>query len=91
MTARVVVMMTPDEKRALEDRADVFALTPSELIRRAAATYQPDIDEEAALEYLANEIEKNTAEMTAILSKLNDDVDATIAEMRALRAAHQAR
>lgn len=91
MTARVVVMMTPDEKRALEQRAGAFQMTPSELIRRAAATYEPDIEEEAALEYLANEIEKNTAEMKTMLKEVNDSVEATITEMRATRPAHQAR
>lgn len=90
MTARVVVMMTPAEKRALEERAGLFELTPSELIRRAAAKYEPEM-EEAALEFLAHEIEQNTVEMRRMLTTLNDSVEATITEMRILRAAHMAR
>ncbi|MGL4542422.1 MAG: hypothetical protein ACRCUI_07930, partial [Polymorphobacter sp.] len=87
MTARMVVMMTPEDKRALEERARAFDMTPSELVRRASENFEPAIDE-ALLAKLVDEFAANNAAMHETLSAALDRFDATMAEMRALRAAH---
>lgn len=90
MTARMVVMMTPEDKQALEARARAFDMTPSELVRRASENFEPAVDE-ALLDMLLAEFDANTAAMRASLNATIDRVDATLVEMRALRAAHEAR
>ena len=60
MTARVVVMMTPDEKRALEERAREFDVSPSEFVRQASQKFDPTFDD-SFFESLALEIEASNA------------------------------
>ena len=59
MTSRLVVMMTPADKVAIEQRARALDLTTSELVRRAAQSYDETVtpDQEAMLETLADELE----------------------------------
>ena len=90
MTARLVVMMTPADKRALEARARAADLTPSEFVRRASESFDPRVDE-SLLESFLSEFEAGNLAMAEQLKATNDRVEATIAEMHALRAAHQAR
>ena len=90
MTARMVVMMTPEEKRALEARARDLDMTSSELLRRASQSYEPMLDE-ALLAAIADQIEANNAAMQATLEATLARVDANIAKIDALRAAHNAR
>ncbi len=87
MTARVVVMMTPGEKKALVSRAKEFELTPSELVRRASQTYGAHVDE-AALEMLAEQLERSTAELKVQMTDVLGRVDARRAELIRLRAEH---
>lgn len=90
MTARLVVMMTPTDKRALETRARAAGINPSEFVRRASDAYDPRVDD-ALLEAFLTELETSNREMAEMLAATNDRVDATITEMHALRAAHKAR
>ena len=90
MTSRMVVMMTPEERRDIEERATAFEMTPSAWMRQASTKYAPDMSEEL-LEKLAIEIEKTTDEMRTTLRDALDRVDATFADIDALRAAHERR
>ena len=89
MTARVVVMMTPADKRSLEERARAAGLTPSEFCRRAVANYDPRIDE-AVLDAVLAEFEANNRAMSASLREANDRLDATLAAIDARRTAQAA-
>jgi hypothetical protein len=91
MSSRMVVMMTPDDKRVIEDRARAQGLTPSELIRRAARDYAPPGPAEAAaLDLLAAEVERTVAAMRADLTRVDAEMAFHRAEMARLRgAAHE--
>ncbi len=87
MTSRMVVMMTPDDKRAIEARARTQGMTPSELIRRAARDYTPlDPAQESALAVLADELERVVAGIRHDLGSALDDLAAHRAEMAMLKA-----
>lgn len=85
MTARVVVMMTPDEKRALEERSREFDITPSEFVRQASQKFDPSFDD-SFFEGVALEIEASNAAVRAQLTGLVERIDATIAAMDEVRA-----
>ncbi len=85
MTARIVVMMTPGEKRALEQRARDFEMTPSEFIRQAGQKFDPTFDD-SFFEAAALEVEAGNAAMHDKLNGLVERVDATIKAMDELRA-----
>ncbi len=84
MTSRMVVMISPDDKRAIEDRARRLDITPSELIRRAAAGYDP---EAASLETLAAELEDHARAMRDTLQAAVSHAEGRMAEIAALKAA----
>lgn len=88
MTARMVVMMTPGDKRAVEDRARALDMTPSELIRRASQAYEPGNDD-AMLEAFVEEFAANNQAMHQTLSAALDRLDAKLAEVDAIRAARR--
>lgn len=87
MSSRMVVMMTPEDKRAIEQRAHSEGVTPSELIRRAARDYDPaDPQQEAALAVLAGELELAVAGMRRDLGSALDELAAHRAEMTRIKA-----
>lgn len=69
MNARLVVMMRPSEKAAIEQRARALDLSTSELVRRAAQSYDEKItpEQEKILEVLANELDAAVVSMRADL------------------------
>ncbi len=87
MSARMVVLMTPTEKQAIERRARSHRITPSEWIRQAAREYDPTEDE-AALTLIAEEIEASAERMKRRLDESIAYADARMADIRALREAH---
>ena len=89
MTARVVVMMTPQEKRALEDRSRLLGMTPSEFVRRVSRSGDAEIDE-GLLDAIVSQMEANTAAMRRAINDTCDRVDATFAAMDAKKAARDA-
>jgi len=89
MTARVVVMMTPDEKRALEGRARALDMTPSEFVRRVSRSRDSGVDE-GLLDAIVTQMEANTAAMRKSINGACDRLDATFAAIDARRAAQDA-
>lgn len=69
MNARLVVMMRPSEKAEIERRARSLDLSTSELVRRAAASYDESLspEQEQALGALAAELEATVKSMRADL------------------------
>ena len=87
MASRLVVMMTPADKRAVEARARGAGLSPSEFVRRAARDYVPtDPAEASALDLLADEIEATVTAMRSEMACLDAEMTAHRAEMARLRA-----
>ena len=88
MNSRLVVMMTPTEKRAIEARARRLSLTTSEFVRRAAHGYEEaDPSEQAALELLADELEKTVESMRASFERTRRDFEFHQAEMARIKTA----
>ena len=85
MTARMVVMMTPEEKAAIMVRARDLDLTPSELLRRAGRNYDAAL-EDAALESLAAQLEESNSELRRQLDEVMARVDARQADIERMRA-----
>ena len=87
MTARMVVLMDPEEKQAIENRARSHRLTPSEWVRQAAREYDPTPDEEV-LTLIAEQMEDAVVHMKKRLTESIAYCDAKRAESNALRVAH---
>ena len=58
-TERVVVLMTPAEKKRVVSKANKAGLTTGEYMRRAAEGYRP-VEDDKALEAMINEMNKAT-------------------------------
>ena len=80
-------MMTPDDKRLLEERARLLGMTPSEFVRRVSRGVEPEVDEEL-LDAIVTQMEANTAAMRKAINDTCDRIDATFDEIDARRAAH---
>lgn len=88
MNARLVVMMTADDKKAIEARARSLDLSTSELVRRAAQSYDEKFtpDQEAMLELLADELDAAVVSIRTDLRAANERLEAHFAEMDRLKA-----
>ena len=76
---RVVVLMTPDDKRSLEAKAKAAEMSVGEFLRRAADAYDPTGEETEQIEAMLKHMKKMGEE---ILSSL----DTAAAQVRATRA-----
>jgi predicted nucleic acid-binding Zn-ribbon protein len=87
MNSRLVVMMRPSEKKRLETRAKALKLSPSELVRRAAESYD-DIDpNDPALAALVKELEAAVKSMRKDFNEIFSAMDEHRKEMAKLKAA----
>ena len=77
-TARVTVLMEPDEKRALTNRAGRLGISTGELLRLAAERFDDD-ELEAELEAATRELEDAIPKMNASF----DAIDHSLAGSRA--------
>jgi hypothetical protein len=65
---RVVVLMPPDDKASLEQKARRAGVSIGELVRRSVAAYEPDLEE---------------AELEALLRLLRDSQERALAALDA--------
>jgi hypothetical protein len=87
-TARVVVLMTPQEKAALEAKAaSAGSLSAAELVRRAVAAYDfADQDEAKELAELLDLFKRTHAETIRQLDVTDRKLDETLATLTKLDA-----
>lgn len=79
LTQRLTILLTPQAKSNIEQRAKALGITSSELARRAVEAYDPARDEET-LRRLADEL-------AAVVDQTEASVDAALAELAAMRRA----
>jgi hypothetical protein len=90
-TERVGVLMTVTEKKRIARKAQKAGMSLGEYLRRAAAAFSPEEDEDA-LVGLLTQVERSTAAVSAAIDEALAHVDASnkrIADMEA--AARRAR
>lgn len=75
-TERIVVQVTPIQKRAIASTAERLGLPVSELMRRAAQTFTPATDDEQDILALVDRVNASTQEANDAL----DDALSFIAE-----------
>jgi hypothetical protein len=76
-TERVVVLMTPGEKRALERKARATRLSAGELVRRSIAAFDPRLGDAAVLAMLDGFTATHAATIAAL-----DRAERELAETR---------
>ncbi|HEX5238254.1 MAG TPA: hypothetical protein VFW39_07320 [Sphingomicrobium sp.] len=88
-TARATVLMTPDEKATIEERAASMGVSSGEYIRLAVDNFEKiSPQQEAELAALVEEANKAIPEMAAMLDKMSADLRETHEEVdRMLREA----
>ena len=92
-TERVTFLTTPDHKAALDAFAANSGMTVGRVVREATTRYiatpAPD-DDEAALAFLAPEIEAAVDDMKASIQSMRDDIARTCAVVDAVLAGERA-
>jgi hypothetical protein len=91
-TARLTVLLAPEAKSALEDRAAALKLSASELVRRAVDAYDPEADPDA-MRLLSGELAEAMARIDRRMADLETafDVAEHLAAVRVDEAARMRR
>lgn len=92
-TERIVVLVTPEQKAEISDRARAAKLPVGELLRRAAAAYSSD-DQDEVLAGLVEQVRKSSAQASKALDAALKEVAESqrrIAAMEAARGRRKAR
>lgn len=74
---RLSVLVTPEEKSFIEERARQAGVNASELVRRAVVAYDPEIDME--------ELQALAEQLAAMVDETEQKLDANLAEIARLR------
>lgn len=74
-TARVTVLMTPDRKAAIEQRAAELGVSSGEYIRLAVDNYNPSDMEAAELAELIMEVNRAVPKMMASLERSSNRLE----------------
>ena len=77
---RLVILVTPEQKRALAHRAKALDLSVAELVRRSAEGYRPGADE-SVLAALARELQHAVRESRSALRAALAETEATLAQL----------
>lgn len=85
-TARLTVLLAPDDKRRIEQRARSMDLSVGEYVRRASQFYEPELDA-ATLDALVDEWRANVDHMRKTLGDALAYSEKCLSEARALREA----
>jgi hypothetical protein len=89
-TERIVVLVTAEQKAAISDRAKNAKLTVGELLRRAAAAYSVD-EQDQALAGLVEQVRKSTGQASKALEDALKQVAESQRRIEAMEAAHARR
>ena len=84
-TERVPVLLTPEEKQVLIERAQAAQMSMGEFLRRAAASFRPSEDEEL-LAGMIGQLEKTTAQANAALDDAFAFIEASEQRIAAMEA-----
>lgn len=87
-TQRINLLVTPEEKAAIEAAALAGDMSVSEHIRQAALEYDVRPDEVREVKFLVKEIGAVTERLQKKLKKHRSDMISLKAEWKALRAEH---
>ena len=88
-TERLVILVTPEQKRALAHRAKALDLSVAELVRRSAEGLRPGADEQV-LSALADELRRSVKESRAALRAALSEAQATLAQLSKRRRERKA-
>ena len=86
-TERIVVLVTPEQKAEISSRAKEAKLTVGELLRRAAAAYSVD-EQDEALAGLVDQVRKSAAQASKALDDALRQVSASQRRIAAMEKAH---
>jgi hypothetical protein len=81
---RLVILLTPEQKRAIVARAKSLNLSAGEVIRRSVESFSPN-DEEAMLRALADELERSARETRKALASARTEIRQTLAHFATKR------
>ena len=86
-TERIVVLVTPEQKAEISSRAKEAKLTVGELLRRAAAAYSMD-EQDDALAGLVEQVRKSAAQASKALDDALRQVSASQRRIAIMEKAH---
>lgn len=86
-SARLTVLLAPDDKRRIEQRARSLDLSVGEYVRRASHSYEPELDA-GTLNALIEEWRANVDAMRASIGDALAYSEQKLKEARELRKAH---
>ena len=86
-TERIPVLVTPEQKARITARAKAANLPVSEFMRRAAMSYSPNDEDEAALNGLLLQVERTTERASKALDGALRAVAASQRRIAAMEAA----
>lgn len=75
---RVVVLMTPDDKRHIEEKARAAGISVGELMRRASEAYDPRLDDNELIDALLKSIKETGDRILASLDNASNTVRGTL-------------
>ena len=84
-TARVVVLMSPDEKQRIATQAKLEGVSIGEFMRRCAASQMSDVELEAELQQRRPELEALLDELEASNDRAHAALDAALDEVEKTR------
>ncbi|MDO9371196.1 MAG: hypothetical protein Q7U07_01185 [Gammaproteobacteria bacterium] len=84
-TERMVILVTPEQKRAITQRAKTLKLSTGEIVRRAMESYRPGNDD-ALLNALADELEKSSKQARKALREAHAELGKTLDYFAAKRS-----
>ncbi len=82
---RIVVLVTPQQKRAIVSRAKARRLSMGEMVRRSVEAYDSDEDK-LLLDKLIEQVRKSTVEARRALAEAEAEVKKTLAYFAARRS-----
>ncbi len=76
-TVRLNLLVSPEEKAILDERAKRTSLTTSEFVRRSVVTYDPEVD--------MDELQALAEELAGVADRMEKKLDASLTAIAELR------